>query len=179
MQSFLSLLLGLPAVLAIATVNKRQSAETVPGSWIARVDDSGLLPTVLTALRTTAGIEAKHTYSIGSFKGFAFDGDDSLVDLIANIASINSIEPDTRVYASAPVVNQRALVQQTPAEYGLVRISRRTTGGSSYTYDDSAGAGSTVYVIDTGVNIQHEEFGGRASHGRSFVLLEPNTDLNG
>ncbi|EGP86979.1 subtilisin-like protease, partial [Zymoseptoria tritici IPO323] len=71
------------------------------------------------------------------------------------------------------------LVEQSPAEYGLVRISRRTTGGSTYTYDESAGAGSTVYVIDTGVNTAHEDFGGRAVVGASFVLLEPKTDLNG
>lgn len=117
-----------------------------------------------------------HTASAASF---AFDGDDDLVNLIANIASIRSVEPDTTVYASAPVINQRALVEQSPAEYGLVRISRRTTGGSTYTYDESAGAGSTVYVIDTGVNTAHEDFGGRAVVGASFVLLEPKTDLNG
>lgn len=32
-----------------------------------------------------------------------------------------------------------------------------------------AGAGVTVYVIDTGVRITHEDFGGRASYGWDFV----------
>ncbi|USW57295.1 Putative peptidase S8 propeptide/proteinase inhibitor I9 superfamily [Septoria linicola] len=177
MQSFLNLLLALPAVLAVATVDKRQSAETVPGSWIARLDNGGALSTVLTALQAT-GIQAKHRYSIGSFQGFAFDADESLVDLVANIAQIATIEPDTRVAASAPV-EKRALTQQSPAEYGLVRLSRRARGGSSYIYDSTAGAGSTVYVIDTGIRADHVEFGGRAVAGANFVLLEPNTDLNG
>ncbi|KJX93291.1 hypothetical protein TI39_contig4340g00001 [Zymoseptoria brevis] len=179
MQSFFNLLLAVLAVLAAATIDRRQTAETVADSWIVRVDDDSALSAVLAAVRTASGAEAKHSYSIGSFKGFAFDGDDELVSLIANLASIHSIEPDTKVHASAPIINQRALVEQSPAEYGLVRISRRTTGGSTSTYDDSAGAGSTVYVIDTGVNTAHEDFGGRAVVGASFVLLEPKADFNG
>lgn len=177
MRSFINLLLTAPAVLAAATIDRRQTAETVSGSWIARLEDDSLLAPVLGAV-SALGVNAKHNYNFGSFRGFAFDADDGLVDLIANIAQVASIEPDTRVSISAPV-SQRALVGQTPAEYGLVRISRRTTGGSTYTYDDSAGAGTTAYVIDTGVNIAHEEFEGRASHGGNFVLLEPNGDFNG
>jgi subtilisin family serine protease len=177
MRSFLNLLLAAPAILAAATVDRRQTAESVPGSWIARIEDGSLLAPILSAV-SALGVEAKHEYSFGSFRGFAFDADDALVGLIANIAQVATIERDTTVSISAPVT-QRALVEQTPAEYGLVRISRRAPGGSSYTYDDSAGAGSTVYVIDTGVNIRHEEFQGRASHGGNFALLEPDGDFNG
>ncbi|KAF2207274.1 hypothetical protein CERZMDRAFT_71659 [Cercospora zeae-maydis SCOH1-5] len=181
MQSFLNILLALPAVLGAATVDRRQSAETVAGSWIARLEDSSSLATVLNALSLTTNIVPTQQYNFGTFRGFAFNADESLVDIVANIPLIASIEPDTRVYASAPIVDKRALVQQTPAEYGLVRISRRTTGGNTYTYDDSAGANTWVYVIDTGVNAEHEDFGGRAVNGANFVVTEPliATDLNG
>ena len=178
MQTFFNLLLTVPAVLAAATVDKRQTANSVAGSWIARVDDNSPLSTVLSAVRLATGAQAKHQYSIGSFRGFAFDGDESLVDLIANIASIRSIEPDTTVSVSAPL-EKRALTTQSPAEYGLVRIGQRARGGTTYNYDTTAGAGSFVYVIDTGVNIAHNEFGGRAAHGGNFALLEPNGDFNG
>ncbi|GIZ42790.1 hypothetical protein CKM354_000604500 [Cercospora kikuchii] len=181
MRSFLNILLALPAVLGAATVDKRQTAETVSGSWIARLEDNSALSTVLSTLRLTTNIVPKHQYNFGTFRGFAFDADESLVDLVANIPLIASIEPDTTVRASAPVVEKRALVQQTPAEYGLVRISRRARGGNTYTYDNTAGAGSFIYVIDTGVNAGHQEFGGRAVNGANFVLTEPliATDLNG
>ncbi|KAM3419909.1 hypothetical protein BST61_g3229 [Cercospora zeina] len=180
MHSLFSILLAVPAVLGVATIDRRQDADTIPGSWIARLEDGGVLSNVLGALRTTAQVEPKHEYSIGSFKGFAFDGGDNVVEAIANLAGVLSIEPDSKVYASAPVtLNDRALVQQSPAEYGLVRISRRARGASSYIYDDSAGAGTFVYVIDTGVYTQHTEFGGRATMGANFISGESAADGNG
>nr|P85156.1 RecName: Full=Subtilisin-like serine protease AS-E1 [Acremonium sp.] len=35
--------------------------------------------------------------------------------------------------------------------WGLARISHRTTGATSYVYDDSAGEGTCSYIIDTGI----------------------------
>ncbi|WTK83386.1 S8 family peptidase [Streptomyces sp. NBC_01511] len=39
----------------------------------------------------------------------------------------------------------------------------------TYTYPDSAGGDTTVYVLDTGVRITHQEISGRASYGWDFV----------
>lgn len=39
----------------------------------------------------------------------------------------------------------------------------------NYRWPKSAGAGVTVYVIDTGIRITHDDFGGRASYGWDFV----------
>lgn len=50
--------------------------------------------------------------------------------------------------AYAPV-DKRALVTQSSSTWGLSRISSRARGGNSYRYDDSAGAGTRIYVIDT------------------------------
>lgn len=78
--------------------------------------------------------------------------------------NVKSIEPDTKVYASIPVgLNERALTTQSPAEYGLARISHRARTGTGYVYDTTAGSGTYVYVIDTGVSTSHSEFGGRAT----------------
>ncbi|MZD09102.1 S8 family serine peptidase, partial [Streptomyces sp. SID5785] len=43
----------------------------------------------------------------------------------------------------------------------------------SYTWPRTAGAGVTVYVIDTGVRTSHRDFGGRASSGWDFVDDDP------
>lgn len=73
MHSFLNVLLAVPAVLAVATIDRRQTADTIPGSWIARLENGGVLSTVLSGLRTSAGpVQAKHEYNIGSFKVCAF-----------------------------------------------------------------------------------------------------------
>jgi oryzin len=62
-----------------------------------------------------------------------------------------------------------AFVTQSNAEWGLGRISRRQAPFTQYRYDDSAGRGTYAYVIDSGVNIAHQEFGGRASNGANFA----------
>lgn len=60
------------------------------------------------------------------------------------------------------------------APYGLARVSHRTLDDStSYVYDSSAGSGTTIYVVDTGIYIEHEEFEGRASFGANFISGSP------
>lgn len=56
---------------------------------------------------------------------------------------------------------KKAYVTQSSATWGLGRISHVNKGSSSYTYDDSAGANTCAYVIDTGIYTAHPEFEGR------------------
>lgn len=72
------------------------------------------------------------------------------------------IEKDAKVYASA-------LTSQTGATWGLGRISHRAQDSTTYIYDSTAGSGTTVYVVDTGIYIGHSQFGGRAKWGANFV----------
>ncbi|EJD40234.1 peptidase 1 [Auricularia subglabra TFB-10046 SS5] len=76
--------------------------------------------------------------------------------------------------------------EQTDAPWGLGRISSQTkisgsTGALNYTYlydDAGLGSGVDIYIVDTGVNINHEDFGGRASWGFSAGSL-PSVDDHG
>ncbi|MER5740669.1 MULTISPECIES: S8 family peptidase [unclassified Streptomyces] len=64
----------------------------------------------------------------------------------------------------------RADATQTNAPWGLDRIDQAALPLSgTYTYPDSAGAGVTAYVIDTGVRISHSELAGRAVNGYDAV----------
>lgn len=55
-------------------------------------------------------------------------------------------------------------------------MSSRTPGPQPYRYDDSAGQNTFAYVLDTGVNDKHVEFGGRAILGYSaFEADFPNS----
>src|SRR5699024_1806024 len=47
---------------------------------------------------------------------------------------------------------------------------------SAYNYPDSAGAGTTSYIIDTGLRVTHDEFGDRASSGYDFVDGDQDAD---
>lgn len=72
------------------------------------------------------------------------------------------IEKDQKVYASA-------LTSQTGAPWGLGRISHRNQDSTTYIYDSTAGSGTTVFVVDTGILLTHTQFGGRATWGANFV----------
>lgn len=84
------------------------------------------------------------------------------------------------------------LHDKTPGTWGLKRISQSsrvlsvkgqadtTATFESYTFkgeEDSLGAGVDIYIADTGVNIDHVEFGGRATFGWAFD--NDKTDDNG
>ncbi|KAF9272223.1 hypothetical protein BGZ74_005362 [Mortierella antarctica] len=61
-------------------------------------------------------------------------------------------------------------VQKEPPSWGLDRIDQRADDlDGMYHYPSSAGQNVTIYVIDTGVNIDHRDFGGRAFHGPIFL----------
>jgi len=67
---------------------------------------------------------------------------------------------------------------QTPVSWGLDRIDQHTLPlDNHYSYDDSAGQGVHVYIVSSGINISHPDFGGRAAYGPNFVNDgQPNSD---
>ncbi len=72
----------------------------------------------------------------------------------------------------------RSSTTQTGATWGLDRIDQRNLPlNNTYTYT-STGTGVTAYIIDTGIRITHNEFGGRASFGPNYAN-GPNDDCNG
>lgn len=151
MRSFFNFLLALPAVLAAPVLLETRQEDNIAGSWIVKVKQNAVLADVLSQVTQAAGVQPTHQYSFGSFKGFSIDSVTDAVSLLSSITAIESIEPNTRVYANA--------VQNNPP-YGLARISHRNKGATTYIYDDTAGAGTFSYIIDTGIYTEHNDFGG-------------------
>jgi serine protease len=55
---------------------------------------------------------------------------------------------------------------QNNATWGLDRIDQPTSGlNTKYTYPNEGGAGVHVYIIDTGVDLDHPDFAGRMGNG--------------
>jgi len=75
------------------------------------------------------------------------------------------------------------LETQKNAPWGLARISHRDTltfrTYNRYPHNPNGGKGVTVYVIDTGVNVNHVDFGGRASWGSTIPENDQDMDGNG
>ena len=69
------------------------------------------------------------------------------------------------------------------APWGLARISHRNTLSFStfnkYLYSNDGGEGVDVYVIDTGTNVDHVDFEGRATWGKTIPKNDEDADGNG
>ncbi|MEU9861560.1 S8 family serine peptidase [Streptomyces sp. NPDC047971] len=96
-------------------------------------------------------------------------------DSAVNGFSVNGLsETEAKRLAADPAVakvvqNKKFSInatQDNPPSWGLDRVDQaETAGDKKYTYPDKGGEGVTAYVIDTGVRVSHEDFGGRAVDG--------------
>lgn len=101
---------------------------------------------------------------------------DEVVDFIRMNQWVEFIEKDSLVFASE-------FDTQNGAPWGLSRISHRERlnlgSFNKYLYDDDAGKGVTSYVIDTGINVNHKDFNGRAVWGKTIPQNDEDADGNG
>ncbi|TEA20674.1 Alkaline proteinase [Colletotrichum sidae] len=145
------------------------TVQSVPGSYIITLkegvtvrDLDGHLDWVnqvhSRSLNTLQFKGAEHTYSFNKFKGYAGKFDEATIEAIKNSPEVASVEPDQ-------IWTLSAIVTQTGAPWGLGTISHRTSGSTSYVYNDVAGTGTFAYVVDSGINTAHTNFGGRATLG--------------
>lgn len=82
------------------------------------------------------------------------------------------IEPDKIMRAS------KIVTQEDAPSWGLGRISHAESGNADYLYDDTAGNNITFYGVDTGIDINNDEFEDRGEWGTN-VVDESDSDDNG
>ncbi|KAG5650527.1 hypothetical protein H0H81_011932 [Sphagnurus paluster] len=114
----------------------------------------------------------KQVYEGHMISGYAGRFSDAVVQRLRAMQEVAYIEQDQVV---------RITESQKGASWGLARISHRKklslSTVSRYEHDSNGGKGVDVYVIDTGINVDHVEFEGRASWGTT--VLENNVDEDG
>ncbi|KAI1807198.1 oryzin precursor [Daldinia bambusicola] len=170
MRSLGALLLTPLAVLAAPILET--DGEVIPGKWIAVLkpyNTTGQLFSTMTGV--LGGVAPVHSYDMGSFQGYSFAASDDVINSVANIDEVAYVTPDVKVSIASTTT-------QTSAPWNLARISHRAPGATTYVYDDSAGAGTFAYILDTGIRVDLPEFGGRASFGANFVNSSAKTSNN-
>lgn len=169
------------AVAAPAPSLPPRAGTPIPGRYIVRLQNQGLQGILDGALKLLNKAPI-HIYQFGDFSGFAADIDGDIVNLLRLHPGVQYIEQDAVVTANLgelDVIEKRAYTTQSPATWGLGRISHQSKGATNYTYDTTAGANTCVYVIDTGVFTAHPEFEGRATFLANYAGDGSNTDGNG
>merc|ERR1711881_90617 len=120
----------------------------------------------------------KHTYNIaGAFMGYSGHFDDAVLEQLRRHPDVEYIEQDQEVHTLETPETEKN------APWGLARISHRKSLNfgtfNKYLYSADGGEGVDVYVIDTGTNIAHVDFEGRASWGKTIPANDADEGGNG
>ncbi|CAG9975630.1 unnamed protein product [Clonostachys byssicola] len=164
----LSVLLAiLPAVLAAPAtrsvpaplVRLSERADVVANKYIVKFKDNSALASLDSALST---ISVAHEYTFEHvFKGFSGELSQEALDALRSHPDVEFIEEDSYVYLDG-------FLEQSNAAWGLGRISHRAKGSTTYVYDETAGEGTCAYIIDTGIDVTHTDFEGRATFAVNY-----------
>jgi subtilisin family serine protease len=130
--------------------------------------DEGVEPRgLVNGLKNSGQAEILYEYSI--IKGFAVHMNlNALQNALKNIEGV-TIYPNsvvTAIEVDSPVYS-----------WGIDRVDQTTGRNNQYEYERD-GDNVDVYILDTGIFIEHVDFGGRASHGYD-ATGQGNGDGNG
>ncbi|MET9323764.1 S8 family peptidase [Streptomyces sp. NPDC003038] len=148
---------------ALGVIENAGAAGSVSGSYIVTLHDSAARSTDASGKAVAARYGAKidRTYS-AALNGYSIEVSEAQARKLAADPAVKSVVQNRTFTVDA--------TQPNPPSWGLDRIDQRALPlNQSYTYPDKAGEGVTAYVIDTGVRITHQDFGGRASYGYDAI----------
>eukprot|EP01114_Cavostelium_apophysatum_P006754 TRINITY_DN1820_c0_g2_i1.p1 TRINITY_DN1820_c0_g2~~TRINITY_DN1820_c0_g2_i1.p1 ORF type:complete len:432 (+),score=109.15 TRINITY_DN1820_c0_g2_i1:52-1296(+) len=173
--SFLSIVLAVAAVKLIKMDNAIDSQYVVvfTADLETAQQDAHIAQLTAATKGDAFGSSVLRTFRIGSFSGYAARLSPALFHQEMRSKDIAYIEQDARITAF------QACSQQSNSPWGVDRIAQQKPDlDGMYQYNAIAGEGVDAYVIDTGINIDHVDFAGRATWGGNFVD-QTNTDCNG
>ncbi|QRV90480.1 cuticle-degrading protease [Ceratobasidium sp. AG-Ba] len=140
----------------------KSAGEVKPNSYIVKLKAGILKPTHLDGLSRYLQSTITHTYYEG-FDWYAAILDTSALDYIRRSEEVEAIYEDE-------------IIQVNYEHYSTAQLQQRRTDSPGH--KRAGGSSADIYVIDTGIYLQHSEFGGRAFWGATFGGYA-NADGNG
>jgi subtilisin family serine protease len=129
----------------------------IPGQYIV-VLKPGSSPATTAATTARLATRPQQVYS-HALQGFAASLTDQEVARLRKDPQVLSIEPDQMMHTDASGSPAAA-----PATWGLDRINQRALPLDGQYSTARTGAGVRAYIIDTGIQTGHPDFGGRATN---------------
>ncbi|MEW1635113.1 S8 family peptidase [Streptomyces sp. NPDC093801] len=135
------------------------SANAVPGQYIVTLEKG------VDAAKAAQKLGLKPTFVYGSaLNGFAAPLTPLQLTAVRSSPGVKAVEEDAKVQ-SVPTPSAAAGVRAPAFSWGLDRIDQRKLPLDNDFSTQGNGAGVTAYILDSGIDLNHSEFGGRARAG--------------
>ncbi|MBC6446334.1 S8 family peptidase [Actinokineospora xionganensis] len=164
--------LATPAVAAEAQILGADAANVVKDSYIVVLKDGAQARgATADSLSARYGGKVNHRYS-AAISGYAATMTEQQAKRVA--------ADDQVAYVEADQTMSIAVDQLNPPSWGLDRVDQQSLPlNQKYSYATTA-SNVNAYIIDTGINLTHTDFGGRAVSGRDTVDNDADaTDCQG
>jgi subtilisin family serine protease len=162
------------ASTAGGAIRAAHSASAIPGSYVVILKDHSMSRSAVAdaaqAMTSRHGGDVQQTWA-SAVSGFELQGSERSARQIARDPQVAYVEQNQVVRALA--------TQKNPPSFGLDRVDqRRLPVDRSFTAPSTA-ANVQAWIVDTGIRVTHEDFGGRATFMVNAVNDGINTDCNG
>jgi subtilisin family serine protease len=142
------------------------SPDAIPGEYIVVLEDQPAGG--LTGLADDLGVSLDVEDTLGLLDGYVAEMSEAEAVELAADDAVAYVEQNQYAHASE--------IQADPPSWGLDRVDQDGLPlDQSYEYNQS-GTGVDAFVLDTGVNLTHQEFEGRIGDGYDFIDNDADAD---
>ncbi|MYX72497.1 S8 family peptidase [Streptomyces sp. SID3915] len=142
----------------------QRSTRAVPGQYIVTVSKDETPGATAERL----GVTPLFTYS-KVLHGFAAELTPAQLKKVRGATGVQTVEENSEASVSPPAVQPSAASRVAAASWGLDRIDQRALPLDGAYEAPGAGQGVTAYILDTGIESAHSEFGGRVGTGYDAI----------